>query len=920
MSDGGSQVNLSTLRLVSGDSGEHLVTVVFDRMDSSASNNAREIAAKALKMVPQEGFSICVMKADGRLMLYHDFSSDRAALNAALSQATDDERSIGVKGSEAAEKRLITIAKNGTDETGAKVSAKDRAAAQIVLATLQESQQVVQELHTEAGLAGLLAIARTQQRLSGRKTVIYFAQGIRSDAFTEDRLRDIIGAANRAGVSIYVIDANALTVQADQSMVAMMAIGGAKSARAMPGPEQSPATGLPQTSPAPPAGLAPMVSNQFDRYEAADPNGNRNPLVSLALSTGGAYVPSGGDVKKPLRRMVEDMTTYYEASYPAPMENFDGQFRPIAVKPVREGLHISSRAGYFALPPGSGMAIRPFEAPLLKLLDDPQLRTEVAFQARVLRLGELPTGDDNSFVVQVPVSALESRNDPNTNLYSLHVSMFGQIKSKAGLVVARFGEDIPRHGSLNSKDSQPDAITMQRHFTAEPGDYVLEAAIVDVNSGKAGTLRTDFQIPRVPTGPSLSDLTLVQHIDPVPEEADPEEPMRYGSGKVVPSFIETVQKGTKDVSFFFVVHPDPETTEKPRLEMAILRGGEAITQVPLSLRQTNGPSAIPYLASIQTAGLPTGEYQVVERLTQGGNTTERNLSFRIVGGEAEARAAVAGSDSKDDSDAVLASGFRVPETDGSSGHGVTITSLPPDASPAPSPEQLQQLIADARRRALDYGKNLPNFVCIEMTNRSVDATGQGRWKNRDSIAEMLTYRDNQETRTTIEVNGKKSSLRRADMNTTWPLSVGEFGAMLNLVFQPSSKTTFEWKEAATLGDGSGMVQVLTYRVAHENATIVLSEGNDQAAVGFHGLVYIDSSTGGVRRVTLEADGIPHTHATRAAAMTVDYAYVAISGRDYLLPVRSSVSLQKAHRKVELNEITFRNYRRFASRAKIKMIQ
>ena len=40
----------------------------------------------------------------------------------------------------------------------------------------------------------------------------------------------------------------------------------------------------------------------------------------------------------------------------------------------------------------------------------------------------------------------------------------------------------------------------------------------------------------------------------------------------------------------------------------------------------------------------------------------------------------------------------------------------------------------------------------------------------------------------------------------------------------------------------------------------------------------------------------------------------------ILPVRSSVSLEKTHRKIELNEITFRNYRRYASRAKIKMVQ
>ena len=55
-------------------------------------------------------------------------------------------------------------------------------------------------------------------------------------------------------------------------------------------------------------------------------------------------------------------------------------------------------------------------------------------------------------------------------------------------------------------------------------------------------------------------------------------------------------------------------------------------------------------------------------------------------------------------------------------------------------------------------------------------------------------------------------------------------------------------------------------------------------------------------------------------MTVDYEYVAISDRDYLLPVRSSLMLKRTRQKTELNEITFRNYRRYASRTKVKMVQ
>jgi hypothetical protein len=211
-------------------------------------------------------------------------------------------------------------------------------------------------------------------------------------------------------------------------------------------------------------------------------------------------------------------------------------------------------------------------------------------------------------------------------------------------------------------------------------------------------------------------------------------------------------------------------------------------------------------------------------------------------------------------------------------------------------------------------------MCVEMTNRSVDQSGNGNWKHRDSLAEMLTYHEGHETRSTLEVNGARSSLTRTELNSSWPLSVGEFGALLNLIFLPSSKTQFEWKEAATLGDGTGTVQVLKYRVARENATIDLGQGNETVGVGFHGLVYVDAATSGVRRVTLQADDLPKNFSMRAASMTVDYDFVAIGGRDYLLPVRSTVSLQRGHKKIELNEIAFRNYRRFASRAKIKFIQ
>lgn len=80
VTDGGVAVKISTLHLVSGKGGEHLITFLFDRMDSSASTNARDIVEKILKMVPDEGFQFSVMKAQARLMLYQGFTDSRQRL------------------------------------------------------------------------------------------------------------------------------------------------------------------------------------------------------------------------------------------------------------------------------------------------------------------------------------------------------------------------------------------------------------------------------------------------------------------------------------------------------------------------------------------------------------------------------------------------------------------------------------------------------------------------------------------------------------------------------------------------------------------------------------------------------------------------------------------------------------------------
>jgi len=207
------------------------------------------------------------------------------------------------------------------------------------------------------------------------------------------------------------------------------------------------------------------------------------------------------------------------------------------VHPAHQKLKIQSRAGYFALPPGSnGGTIRPFEAPLLAAFALPELPSNISFRSSVLRLGDLPDGNANELVVEVPLSEVEMKEDINTKLFNLHVAIVAQIKNKASTVIEHFSEDIPRHGATETMaDTRSQVITMQRHFIAPPGEYVLETAVMDRTNGKLSAQRSDFTITPKPSGAYLSDLALVRRTDPFTWEADPLEPLRYQNGKVTES-------------------------------------------------------------------------------------------------------------------------------------------------------------------------------------------------------------------------------------------------------------------------------------------------------------------------------------------------------------------------------------------------
>jgi len=920
VTDDGAAVKLSTLRVVSNQSGaDHLITLLFDPLDPSAATNARDVAGKILKLITASGFYFSVFNINGRLRLLQEFTEDRAELQRAVNDATSDDQSSRSQASVSAEKKLISVVQSGAGQSELQVPVDYRGIEKAILASLTESPRIVQDRHIGTSLAGLLALIRSQTAIRGRKLLIYFTEGLKPDADTHDVLRSIADAANRAEVSIYVINKTALDTKLMDGLMETSALGGMTSATrsaSMAAGNQSPLTAgqAAQTPTAYGAGLTSQYSNMVTSMESEGLAGNKDPLAEMAASTGGDYIYSEDNLKKPFAQAVADLTTYYEASYIPPALDYNGKFHAVTVKTLHSGLKVQARAGYFAVPPIGGS--RPFEAPLIKLLSEPQLPTDVKFRSAVLQLGNLSTGNENTLVVEVPLSELQIRSEPNADLLSWHVSIVSEVKNESGAVVEHFSEDIPGHGALDAKEEvQAGYATMQRHFALPPGHYVLETAVADRISGNLGGERTHFEVLAPVSGPFLSDVTMVRRIDSTPDEdeLDPFEPLRYQRGKVVPSLSSQLLPKTKNISFFFLISPDSGISEPALLEMQVLRNGELLGQVPLQLPKDLG-QAFPYIASLKTDSLTAGNYDVRVSLAQGEKVIERERAFSITGPEL-ARAALSRGGSGEQGQALSVADSSPGETESLSTkrEPLVITALPANSVARPSQDEVDVLIAGAREHAVNYSSKLPNFLCVEITERSTDALGNGRWRRKDSFGEMLRYVDNQETRTTLEVDGKPSTMKRTDLNEL-PISVGEFGNLLNLVFGPESKADFHWKETDALAHGT--VQVFEYRVEPKNNSMRLTDDRKQVNAGFHGLAYIDNATMGIRRITMEADNLPPDFSIHAASIAVDYDYVTVGAHDYLMPMSGSIRLKRGRHEVDLNQVVFQDYRRYASKTRI----
>jgi hypothetical protein len=236
-------------------------------------------------------------------------------------------------------------------------------------------------------------------------------------------------------------------------------------------------------------------------------------------------------------------------------------------------------------------------------------------------------------------------------------------------------------------------------------------------------------------------------------------------------------------------------------------------------------------------------------------------------------------------------------------------------APPPSAIEQKQILDQLAEQALNYTRNLPNFICTQLTRRHIDPTGTENYSLADTVQEQLTYFDRQESYKVTMVNN--SAVSNVDHDQLGgATSSGEFGTMLRYVFEPSSHAEFDWEKWATLRGRRMYVFNFKVNQAFSRYQIKDSDSHLDVIAGYHGLVYADSETKSVMRLLVQADSIPPEFPIQQASVDLNYDLAKIGNQEFLLPLDSEVRLRKG-KYLSWNVTEFRLYRKFGTESNIK---
>jgi len=248
------------------------------------------------------------------------------------------------------------------------------------------------------------------------------------------------------------------------------------------------------------------------------------------------------------------------------------------------------------------------------------------------------------------------------------------------------------------------------------------------------------------------------------------------------------------------------------------------------------------------------------------------------------------------------------------------------------PEQ-DETLARMRRYVSEYLARFPDFIATKRVRQyhnyqAFDAPGFAQ--GHEATATVVDDRWHEAGAYTAEaayISGREHYSKAAAGNekrkSKPPVSVGEFGGMLEEICDPSRAAIFRWDHWQVVN--GARTAVFAYRVAAEFSrysaccrVVVQPDGKlrrEYVKTGHRGFVSVDPQSGTVMRLILYATDLTEATGVVAAGQLLEYGDVSIGGSRYILPVRSTAYV-RIEQFESREEIEYRDHRKFSADAAI----
>ncbi len=613
-----------------------VTALVFDRL----SPEARALARKAGLAYAEEGMAsggfTGVFGIDQSLRTVQPFTDDAALIKGAVERATgaatstyasgaakmreNTERSISLDSQvSSAASNAAAAARNSSAATAAGEASGQARAEQMLLEMQNQMLDHYERLERDqegfATINSLLAVISPMQNLPGRKTIIFFSEGLKLPPAVQQKFPSVINAANRANVSIYSIDAAGLRIQSGTAEAAreLNSLAGARMAQQASGNDR--------------AGNGPYM-RALERNEDLLRFDPRSGLGSLSDQTGGFLIHDTNDLVSGLRRIDDDMNGYYFLTYVPKNKDYDGRFRRISVKVSRSNVDVQSRQGYYAVESVGELPMLDYEAPAIAAARKSDSKQS---QLRSTALSYPAPGRDGLILIlaEAKLATFKFASGDNKT-YNTDFSIVALVRDESDRVVQKLSQHYGLTGNIKDLEAaQKGDVLFYREAQLPPGKYHVQVIAYDAAAGGVNVSTTKLEISGSDLSkPRLSSVAVLKKAERLTTaEQQRDQPLHFGELLVYPNLGERI--AAKQLAYFFTAWPPKGATKPMQLTLEILQNNRPVGKTSGELPPADERGQIKYAGSFAIDKFQAGEYELRVTVSDGQNSVSRSTSFTI---------------------------------------------------------------------------------------------------------------------------------------------------------------------------------------------------------------------------------------------------------------------------------------------------